>query len=244
MENKNPSVTVWTNPFILSYPTLLKAVPYKENGVEKGEPVYSFEAIATPESLKSWKIMKKDGSGVEAGEVERRLVDLAKEKWGADFNVAEAVKHGGLKWPFKSGTLKAQEGEKFKHYDGKKFFRGKALAVIKGTPYAPALHINRGEIMGAEFDTILRSSEEGKQQIADYFYGGAICSAELNAVAGTTGDNKYVTMYINSVVFEAHGDRLGGGSNVERLKGIRGGSTPYDPTGGMKPEVAEDEIPF
>lgn len=240
-ENKNPSVTVMTNPFILSYPTLLVAEPYKENGVAKGDPIYSFEAIADPESLKSWLILDRDADDFQAGSVELRLVALAREKWGPEFDVAGAVKHGGLSWPFKSGNLKADQGEKFKHYRDKKFFRGKALAMIKGAPNTPALYFADAE---GKVTKIVRSSEQGKQQIVDLFYGGAICTAELNAVAGTTGDNKYVTFYINSVIFEEDGERLGGGSHVERLRGVRGGETAYDPTGGMKAEVAEDEIPF
>ncbi len=239
--NKNPSVTVITNPFILSYPTLLKAEPYKEKGVAKGDPVFSFEAIADPESLKSWLILDREKDEFVPGSVEARLVALAKEKWGADYDVAGAVKHKGLSWPFKSGNIKADKGEKFKHYRDKKFFRGKALAVINGVPNEPSLYFSDEN---NQLTKIIRSSEQGRQQIVDLFYGGAICTAEFNAVAGTTGDNKYVTFYINSVVFEENGERLGGGSNIERLRGVRGGETPYDPTGGMKPDVTDDEIPF
>ena len=62
-------------------------------------------------------------------------------------------------------------------------------------------------------------------------------------MAGTTGDNKYVTFYVNSVVFKKDGERLGGGSHMERLLGVKGGETTYDPTEGMKSNL-DDEIPF
>ena len=51
MANDNPSVTVITQPFILSYPKLFKPEPYMENGKAKGEPKYSFEAISDLDEL-------------------------------------------------------------------------------------------------------------------------------------------------------------------------------------------------
>ena len=242
--NKNPSATVITQPFILSYPTLLNPEPYKENGVAKGDPIYSFEAISELDDLKSWDILDRDKDEFRKGGVEARLEALAKEKWGDDFDVRGAIKHGGLAWPFKSGDKKAEKaGEKGKHYRDKRFFRAKALASIGGTPFSPALYVSDEN---GQLTKVVRSSEAGKQLIVDKFYGGAICTAELNAVAGMSGDNKYVTFYINSVVFENDGDRLGGGSHIERMRGVSGGETPYDPTGGMKDdeEIDNEEIPY
>ena len=119
--------------------------------------------------------------------------------------------------------------------------RGKALAEIKGSPNEPSLY----DGSGGELVKLLRSTEKGKQRINELFYGGAICTAELNAVAGTTGDNKYVTFYVNSIVFERDGDRLGGGSRMEKMRGVKGGDTDYDPSKGMKGgEDLDDEIPF
>lgn len=241
MTNSNPSVTVITQPFILSYPKLFKAEPYTENGVAKGKPQYTFEAISALDDLLLWDILDKDTNEFIKGSVEKRLVALAREKWGDDFDLKAAVQNKELTWPFKSGDKRHEEkGSKAEHYQGKKFWRAKALAEINGNPNAPALYVDDGESPAAK---LLRSTEAGKARIAELFYGGAICIAELNAVAGTTGDNKYVTFYVNSVVFKQNGERLGGGSHIERLLGVEGGETDYDPTKGMKTSL-DDEIPF
>ena len=243
--NKNPSVTVITEPFILSYPKLMKAEPYidPETKQPKGDPVYSFEAISALDALAAWDIYTKDSEDPTKGKIEVRLVALAKEKWGDDFDVKAAVEHGGLKWPFKSGNAKADEkGAKADHYRDTKFWRGKALAEINGSPNEPSLYDGS---TGGELIKLRRSTEAGKTRIGELFYGGAICTAELNAVAGTTGDNKYVTFYVNSIVFECDGDRLGGGSRIERARGVKGGESATDPSEGMKDaNELEDEIPF
>jgi hypothetical protein len=241
MANKNPSATVVTERFIISYPKLLKAEPYVENGKPKGDPVYSFEGISEVDSLNSWNILDKEKDAFVPGSVEKLCVSLAKEKWGADFDVRAAVQHGGLSWPFKSGDKKAEtKGEKAAVYRGKKFWRAKALAEINGTPNEPALYFADKD---GQLVKLLKGTENGKQRINESFYGGAICTAELNVVAGETAKGKYVTFYVNSVIFETDGDRLGGGSAVERLRGVKGGATKYDPTEGMKEDL-EDEIPF
>lgn len=242
--NTNPSVTFITEPFILSYPKLLKAEPYIDPNTKqvKGDPVFSFEAISALSALAAWDILNKVEDEFAKGKVEVRLVALAKEKWGADFDVKAAVQHGGLTWPFKSGNAKADEkGAKAEHYRGTKFWRAKALAEINGSPNEPSLY----DGSGGELIKLMRSTEAGKQRINELFYGGAICTAELNAVAGVTGENKYVTFYVNSVVFERDGDRLGGGSRIEKMRGVKGGESPVDPSEGMQnKDTLEDEIPF
>lgn len=242
-KNDNPSVTVISEPFILSYPKLLKPEAYvdQKTGKAKGDPAYSFEALSELDALASWNILNKETGEWRHGKIEALLVSLAREKWGADFDVREAVKTKVLSWPFKSGDQKADDkGAKAEHYRGKKFWRAKALAEINGSPNEPSLYSSNADNTLAK---ILRSTEAGKQRISEVFYGGAICTAELNAVAGMSGDNKYVTFYVNSVVFEHDGERLGGGSNIERLRGVDGGNSDYDPTAGMSKDL-DDEIPF
>lgn len=244
MANENPSVTVVTTPFILSYPKLLKPEPYKDPKTqqEKGEPYYSFEAISDVDSLDAWNILEKGEDDFTVGNVEKRCVRLAKEKWGDDFDVRAAVQHGGLTWPFKSGDKKADaKGEKAAHYRGKKFWRGKALAEINGSPNEPTLYFADTD---GQLVKLLRGTEQGRQRINELFYGGALCTAELNAVAGEAGDGKYVTLYVNCIIFEEDGERLGsGGSAIERLRGVKGGETNYDPTEGVSTDL-DDEIPF
>jgi hypothetical protein len=253
-KKQTPSVILLTDKFILSYPKLDVPKPYfnQETQQEQGDPVYSFEAISSLDSLDNWGILEKGASEIVHGNVEKRLVLLAKEAWGDGFNCAESVKHGGLKWPFKYGDAQADaKGEKAAHYRGKKFWRAKALAEIKGSPNEPSLYEASKD---GSLIPILKSTETGRRRINDLFYGGAICTAELNCVPYEIGKTvedpgkKYMTFYVNSVVFEENGERLGGGNNMERMRGIHGGKSQTDPTAGMStdlPEdVGDDEIPF
>ena len=91
---------------------------------------------------------------------------------------------------------------------------------------------------------IPRGLPNSTDRINSRFYGGAICTAELCAVANTNpGTGDYVTLYFNSVVWEKDGKRLGQGSRIERLRGVSGGQSQIDPTAGMGDNL-DDEIPF
>lgn len=239
-EKQTSSVVVITAPFIISFPNLLVAKPYMENGKPKGDPQYTFEGISELATLADWQQVNKDTGEFDVINVEKRLVALAKEQWGEDFSVKDSVKHGGLSWPFKSGDKKADEkGEKGEHYRGKKFWRAKALAEINGTPNSPDLWV----AVDGSIERLVRGTTAGDQRITQLFYGGAVCTAELGAVAGETAQGKYVTLYANAVVFQEDGPRLGGGSNIERMYGVKGGQSAIDPTKGMNKDL-DDEIPF
>lgn len=240
MANKTTSVTFITAPFILSYPKLMKPEPYTENGKPKGEPQYSFEGISAIDSLENWLLVNRETGEFDPINVEKRLVALAKEQWGNDFSVKDAVKHGGLSWPFKSGDKKADDkGEKGEHYRDKKFWRAKALAEINGNLNSPDLWVKTPKTV----ERVIRGTTQGDQLASQKFYGGAVCTAELNAVAGETAQGKYVTFYVNAVVFQEEGTRLGSGSNIERMYGVKGGKSDYDPTKGLDNDL-DDEIPF
>jgi hypothetical protein len=240
MANKTNSVTFITAPFIISYPKLIKPEPYMENGKPKGEPMYSFEGISEIDSLAEWQEVNRETGDFDIVNVEKRVLALVKERFGDDFNAKEAVKHGGLSWPFKSGDAKADDkGEKADHYRGKKFWRAKALAEINGNPNAPDLW----RTVGNGVERVVRGTTAGDQLASQLFYGGAIVTAELNAVAGETAQGKYATFYVNAVVFQEDGQRLGSGSNIERMYANRGGESQADPTEGMNKDL-DDEIPF
>lgn len=245
MANENPSVTLITQPFTLSFPEVLKPKAFQPPGATKpkGEPEFSFEGISEIESLAAWQILDKEKGDFFAGDVQKRCVKLAKEKWGADFDVIGSVKSKDLAWPFKSGDAKAEaKPGKAEHYRGRKSWRAHAKALINDRVNEPALYeaAKDGSLI-----KLMRSTEAGRSRINELFYGGAVCTAELNAVAGTSGDNKYVTFYLTSLVFEADGERLGGGSNMERLRGVKGGSSNYDPSEGMDGgDDLDDEIPY
>ncbi len=240
----NVSVTLITEPFILSFPQLDVPRAYQPKGsAPMGEPRYSFEAISDKEALQAWQILDRDKGEFSAGDVQKRLVRLAREKWGAKYNVVAAVKDKDLGWPFKPGDKKADEkGAKMEIYRGRMSWRAHANAEINGRPNPPTLY----EAEEGGLVKLMRTTEAGKARIAELFYGGAICTAEVNAVAMETPQGKFITLYLNSVVFEKDGERLGGVSAMERVRGVKGGSTSYDPSAGMGPgkDEMDDEIPF
>ena len=244
--NDNVSVTLVSQPFILSFPEIVEPKAYKPKGATepKGGPEYSFEAISEPDDLTAWDIFDQEKGDFIKGDVQKRIVKLAREKWGADYNVVDAVKTKDLGWPFKSGDQKADDkGSKAEHYRGKKSWRAHAKPVINGRINKPSLYES---VDGGKLIKLMRSTEAGKARIDELFYGGAICTAEVSAVALETPQGKFVTLYFNSLVFERDGERLGGGSKIEKLRGVEGGSTDYDPTKNMGDgaDSLDDEIPF
>jgi len=239
MANSN-TITFFTAPFVLSYPKRITPAKFKDKaGVEKGDPHYSFEGISEPASLKLWKqIDREAGTLKDDIDIERVLVALAKKAW-PEINVKEAVASKELKWPFKSGTKLAEAKEgKADHYDGKKYWRAKAKDNIKGRVFVPNLY------EGHPDGVILldRGVPSFKEKIGDLFYAGAWCTAEVTAATGDTG-GRYITLYLNAVVFEDHGERIQVyEGNIEKFRGVRGGSTDYDPTEGMDSGI-DDELP-
>ena len=242
---KNTSRTILTPTFRLSYPTLVVPEKFKdpETGQEKGDPVYNMEMIFDPEDLTKFQVENTDTGEWDLIDVRALGAQLAKQKWHTEeepFNPAEAVKHGGLGWPFKNGDERAKKkGGNADHLKGKTLVRAKALSEINGKPNAPRLYYTED----GDLKQIVRGSDAAKEQAAAMFYGGAMCSAELSIVASEFATKKYITIYINGVVFDAHGERLGSGSALERFRGVRGGQSNYDPTEGMGTSL-EDEIPF
>lgn len=241
-QNKNVSATFFTAPFILSYPKLTKAEPYMENGKPKGDPHFSLEGISEIDSLADWREVNRDEGTFDPVKIEVRLVQMVKEQFGADFDVKKAVADKALSWPFKSGDKKADEkGEKGAHYRGKKFWRAKAKEEINGQRNDVNLYVNTG----GGVDRVVLGTTEGGRLAANKFYGGAVCTAELNAVVGETAQGRYATFYVNAVIFQEDGDRLGGESNVARMYGVKGGKTQEDPTKGMSGgKELDDEIPY
>lgn len=243
--NENVSVTLISQPFTLSWPEVMKPKAYQPKGATKpkGDPEFSFEGISDLDDLTAWTIFDKETGNDAPGDVQKRCVRLAKEKWGDDYNVIEAVKTKGLGWPFKSGDAKADaKNGKAEHYRGRKSWRAHAKPEINGRVNEPSLYeaAPNGELI-----KLMRSTEAGKARINELFYSGAICTAEVSAVAMTTPQGKFITLYFNSLLFEHDGERIGGLTKIERQRGVQGGNTSYDPSEGMKDDGnLDDEIPF
>lgn len=236
-KSKNPSTLLLSPQVRLSYPKLIKAERFKdpETGQEKGDPVFNTEMLCPVDDLSKFRTWDEDKGEWHYDNLNSFCARLAKKRFGADFDVQAAIEHGGIKWPVTNGNKNAERGEKYSHYAGHYIVKGKALSEINGRVNAPTLfYMEKGDRK-----TIARGTEQGGQLAADMFYGGAWVVAELSAVAGNAGDNKYVTLYMNSIMFIRHDDKFGGGNSLmDRFEGVTGGSSEYDPTEGMDEEIA------
>lgn len=230
MANTNPSRTVLSSTFRMSFPNLLEPKQYQG----KGDHFFSMEMIFEPEALEKFKLWDDDSGTFTEVDIKRVLVELAKEKW-PDLNVKEAVASGGLHWPIKNGDKHADKREA----NGKKgndHYRGMSIINCKSSAdYPPNLYYMDGKTR----KQVDRVTSGGKQVATQKFYGGAYCFAELNVVAQETPQGKYLSFYVNAVRFVKDGERLGGTSMMDRFDGIQGGAADYDPTDGL-----DDEIPF
>jgi len=241
----NPHAKTVLSPiFRLSYPTLITPEQFKDPVTKqaKGDPIYNMEMIYDPVDLETFKVENPESGGWDEIDLRKLGARLAKARWGADFNPAEAVRHGGLGWPFKNGDERAeQKGDKADHLKGKILVRAKALTKINEKPVeGPRLYY----VEDGNFQQIVRGSDAAREMATAMFYGGAYCTAELSIVASDFGAKKYITIYINGVVFEQHGERFGTGSLMEKFRGTRGGQTDYDPTAGMSGNDLDSEVPY
>lgn len=235
MANDNPSRTVLSSTFILSFPNLLTPKQYQG----KGDPFFSMEMIFDTPDLEKFRLWNDESGTFEEIDIKRLLVELAKEKW-PDINVKEAVVHGGLFWPVKNGDKHA-DGREAKGKKNNDHYRGMSIINAKSSAdYPPRLYYMDGKLRRQ----VDRVTDAGKQVVSQKFYGGAKCFAELNVVAQETPQGKYLSFYVNAVRFVKDGERLGGMSAMDRFDGIHGGESDYDPTDGMSDEIDDDEIPF
>lgn len=236
-KQKNPSILLLSPQMRMSYPKLWKPEPFKDpdTGVEKGDPVYSSEFLCPADDLAKFRTWSDDKGEWVYDNLNTFCARLAKKRFGTDFDVQAAIKHGGIQWPVKNGNDRASKGDKYKHYAGTYIVRGKALSEINGRVNSPTLYYMENK----ERKTIARGTDQGAQLAESMFYGGGWAVVELSAVAGDAGGNKYVTLYMNSLMFTRHDEKLGGGDRLmDRFEGVSGGESNYDPTGGMDDEIA------
>ncbi len=242
---RNPSIPLLSPVVRLSYPKLINPESYMENGQPKGDPVYTSELLVPEADLDKFRTWDDEKGEWRYDNLNTFCAKLSKKRFGADFDIKGALQHSAISWPVQSAEKYIDQrvaksggkvtAEQLDHYLGHYIVRGKALSEIKGSPNAPTLY----HVDGTERKVIARGTEQGKQLAADLFYGGAWVVVDLTAVSGTAGDNKYVTLYINSVIFIKHGDRFGGGANLmDRFEGVKGGASDYDPTAGMDEDIA------
>ena len=187
--NANVSRDLRTPKCRLSYAQLLEPAPYMENGKPKGDPMYGAELIFEASDAENFEVhIEREGEkpGYETVNLPILLVEMAKERWGEDFNVKEAVKHGGLFWPIADGNKKA-EGKKrnAEAYEGKKVIRVKSKADI-----IPRLFVRTS----GKIAELSRTDPTDVMKIKELFASGNYVVATLNAVAMSTPQGKYLTL--------------------------------------------------
>lgn len=241
MAKSKNTVLFRTPPFRMSYATLLKPRAFMENGVAKGDPTYSVEMLFDPADLDMFELKENDEWVVKP--ILNRLVAMCKAEWGEDFDIKAACEHGGMKWPVSDGTAKSklgkEKGKKWDAYDGKKIIRTKA-----NENYPPQLFHGHG----GEIKELRRDIEADLAKAGQLFVSGYYAKANGNIVPLQVDGKKYLTFYINAVMFYKEGERIGGMSGEDRFGGIDGGQQDYDPTGGGDAGAGggnvDDEIPF
>lgn len=247
---KKPSRAVVTPEFRMSHPHLAKAHSYQEDGAEMGIPSYQVEGLFLPDSLQHFHIFDESKNSYVDVNLPTLLVELAKEAWGADFDVkaafeAQKDKHGdpGKGWPIKNGDAKKKRGEaKGKpadHYAGVRVLgMHSAIKTRDGKPLvAPVLSMNTG---AGKFATLKRDSEVDMAKAEQIFDGsaGSYAFATISIVASEISGVKFLTPYLNGIRWTRSGDRIGGQSEMDRFSGYTGGAAPHDPTAGMDTEIA------
>ena len=237
-KSSNPSIQLLSPPMRLSYPKLWKPEIFKDpnTGMEKGAPVYSAEFLCPTDDIGKFRNWDEEKNEWVYDNLSSFCSRLARKRFGDDFDVQGAIDHQGIKWPVSSGDTRAQKGENFAHYANTVVIKGKALSEINGRINAPTLYYFQDK----ERKAIGRGTEQGAQLASSMFYGGAWAVADLAAVAGNAGGSKYVTLYMNSVVFIRNDEKFGGGnSQLDRtdFDGITGGMSDFDPTSGMSDEI-------
>lgn len=231
------NISLITPEFRLSFVNLVIPQPYMENGKPKGDPYFSLEMLFDPEDMKSFKRWDEDAQDLIDVDVARICVEAAKNAWPG-INVQEEFTVGD-NWPIHDGDAHADAKEaagkkNVDHYRGIKLIKAKTNQDIP-----PRLYImEKGKRV-----QLAQAIEADANRAKQLFAGGNYAYAELSCAGVMSGKNKYITFYVNSVVFTREGDRLGGSSLMDRFEGYKSQTTDYDPTDGMDGDL-DDEIPF
>lgn len=222
----------------LSYAHLVEPKQYKEDGKPKGPPTFNTEFIVEADDLKNFEISEADSDWEKAEDLNKLLASVARAEWGSDLDIEAAVKHGGMKWPVIDGNARIAKKEKdsnkkggLDQYKDKKIIRGKS-----SEKYPPRLWVREAE----GFTQLDRDSEEDMAKAKKLFYSGAYVVATLSLVPNEVDERKYLTFYMNNVMFYKKGDRLGGTDPSKAFAGYEGGASDFDPSEGMDEDIPMD----
>ena len=240
MADKKKCIVVIPN-FRMSYAALVTPKAFKgKNSKELGDPKYSTEMLLTPTDCENiWVVDDNATDGPVKGfrktTIKDVVLEVAKGEWPGQ--APKDIFTGGKGWPLKNGDKVAEKKEaKGKTGAATDAYKGMTVISAKASAeYPPTLKVkDTGKMRNLDM-----SIETDKKKALSLFQGGNYARAECNVVAGEmpNGD-KYVTFYLNNVVYVKEGAKFGGGSAMDRWDGIEGGQSDFDPTDGLDDEVA------
>lgn len=244
----NNTRTVRTPVIRLSYAHLVEPKQYKENGVAKGAPTFNTEMIVDPDSMKgSFEVRDESGEWKKIEDFTAFLMDFAKSEWGSDFDINGAVKHGGMKWPIQDGNkiIEKKETKSGKKATRMEQYVDQRVLRSKSSEKSPPRLYMRGPDNIVLLD---RDVEKDLKQARKFFNSGNYAVLSLNLVPNEVDERKYLTFYINDVLYHSKGERLGGVDGATVFSGYEGGESETDPSQGLDQRDASgdlsDEIPF
>lgn len=201
----------------------------------KGVPTYNGRVIHDPLDLAKFQEVVDDN--LVDCDIQKVLVALAREEWGADFSVKDAVATGAIQWPIMNGDQLAEETKKKKadavvdHLLGKK-----VIKYATGVDYPPTLSI----LINKQVLQINRLLDTDMQKAKQAFKSGNYARFEYVVKALETPQGKFLKFYVNGVRMTRPGDAIGGGGSLmSRMDGVKGKAVGGDPLEGL-----DDEIPF
>lgn len=234
-----------TSPFRMVFPKLLQAEAYKGkkgSNQKPGDPKFTMEGLFQTADLQKFHQYDEATNAFKEVDVSRILVEMAKEAWGENFSVKEAVASKDLRWPIKTGAQiikkRLEDGKKpeqLAHYEG-------ATSVINfsaSEEYPPTLRYPKDKAWVAIRRGL--SEDEGKGKA---LFGlpaqGHYARAEVKIRTWVQNDIKYLTFYMNTVDYLKAGDPIkGGGSLMDKFSGVSGGESEHNPTADL-----DDDIPL
>ena len=226
------SRTIVVPAFRLYWPRLIEAEAYKGG---TGAKKFSMGMIFEPDALKKVFVLDDSKDGMSQTDLNQLLAQIAKAEWpGIDLKADL-----GRNWPVIPGETEAAKLEA-KKKNGE-YLKGKKLVRASGSEkFPPDLCIYNGEGKNRVKVKLSRKIEDERDQAEALFVGGNYARAALKIVPQEVNGNKFLSIYINEVIFSKVGERIGGMSAIDKFDGIHGGQSDYDPTAGMD----DGEIPF
>lgn len=246
----NPSRTVLTPEFRLSYAHLISPKEFIEKGKPTGKFSYITDALIKLDDVKKFKIPNPDPNANGAlmdVDFSLLLVELAKEAWGTEINPDTSVPYtvremfAGVAqkgWPLKDGN-KLADAAAAKQKDGEQYRGLKVISIksnVSDKSQPPIL--SKATPQGKK--VFNRNMPSDLEEAKSLFQSGNYCVAELNIVANVVGGMKYLTCYVNSIRYTREGVKFGrtGGAMLDKFGGTGGGVSERTDL------QVDDEIPF